>query len=742
MSQQTVSDQRSTSRDSIEKTGGECKEKLEAMVFETESSPTPDQKQSQKRERDYSDKLEGHREPKSCKLNRSKSGVQLKDYVHDNLTDLLPDLEGFNYDNVTVHDEITSISLKGTKYCDHKSCKNTEHILNVYEEYIQVICVQNGEQIISNKYQPLSIKQNIYRQDEGHAANYHHFSKNRVVVTSPNGSNYMWCDLKKLWLQHDVNVLKADIGLTLEREYNLQIQLKLQEIYEERKKSQEKFNKLKIPDLLKNHVELALSEIIEWHSPKIMECLKEIEDDKQTIRDFRAIGKDYVAFVSEINKIITSFDPTVALTTKSTNAIFSKVVPKLTNRSFLLDLNRNSPNELPIKNGKIIDLTNGEVRCRNIDDLFSFECPVEYLGPQSDLEKITTFFESIVGHEDNEGEESEELLQKNQKSKILRDEAVRMHQICLGYCMTGDMSDRSFFMHQGDGSNGKGTTFSFLQKVLTSEDGLDSFFATTDKSTVLRRLEMGKGSATPHLSGLKIARAVITSEINETEQLDEDFVKRWTSNTDDFSCRDLYKEATSFRPVGKLCIQINKLPQSNGEPALADRTKIISYPRRFVTNPQRPHERLIKPVVIQTIMDDHMDSFFTFCVLGAIQFYKDKDNSKRIELCKDSAELTERYITNNDNVSKFVEEACVICSLKKNDKHVCDAGCKVQISPTDIIAGYRKWCKEMGENCSKSNDLKDRLEQLGFNNKKVKIEKSSLNRWLGIDLNGDYKVEK
>ena len=196
-----------------------------------------------------------------------------------------------------------------------------------------------------------------------------------------------------------------------------------------------------------------------------------------------------------------------------------------TSQSELMDIEfpnklNNSPNELPIKGGKIIDLKTLKVRGRYRTDFFSFELDVDYLKNDK-LEHANKFFSEVMGKD----EESIKFLQK-----------------ILGYSMTGETDLRSFFIFWGKGSNGKSVINEFMRLILKS------MYTSVDKRVFLKsnRTE----SHTEFLMPLLTARFGGLSEVDKEETINENLIKKLTGN-DPIDGRALYGRQMTFKPKCK-----------------------------------------------------------------------------------------------------------------------------------------------------------------------------------------------
>ena len=105
------------------------------------------------------------------------------------------------------------------------------------------------------------------------------------------------------------------------------------------------------------------------------------------------------------------------------NDIIDRSFSKLYDTQFITKLNNNSE-YLPILKGKKINLKSLEISDRKPEDLFTFECPVDYVSKTPNADK---FFKQIQPDKSNR-----ELVRK-----------------ILGYLLTGNMKARKLFIWYG-----------------------------------------------------------------------------------------------------------------------------------------------------------------------------------------------------------------------------------------------------------------------------------------------------
>lgn len=355
----------------------------------------------------------------------------------------------------------------------------------------------------------------------------------------------------------------------------------------------------------------------------------------------------------------------------------------ITDDNFLEKLNRACPNHLPIKNGKVIDMKTGMTHPRTKEDYFTYECNVDYINTR------TPEFLNIIGNIMCDNVENIKYLQK----------------IC-GYCLTGDIAARVYFILYGIGSNGKSMILNLMQKILKEQ------YQAVSKCVFINSPTSKIGG--PEVLQLKDCRLATFSETEANDNLNEAIIKMISGN-DSITARGLYKDPISFIPQCKLMLCTNHKPVFNGDDkANADRVRLVPFNARFVVNPKKANEYKRVELADQLIGTKYMNEFFSWCVDGAIEYYK----NKTFEPTGEMLVLQNEYIKEQANITNFIEDTY-------------DEGCEGDLMPkTDIKSAYESWCKENG---LKPQPLSTLYTQLDIKfGKAIKYQKKGdyFNRWV------------
>ena len=322
-----------------------------------------------------------------------------------------------------------------------------------------------------------------------------------------------------------------------------------------------------------------------------------------------------------------------------------KFLTKLINdETFIENLNHMNPLLLPIKNSLVVDLRTSITSERTKDHFFSYECPVEITT------KKTDFF-------------------KNFLNSIMLDDVENIHylQRILGYTLSGSLKARSFFIFFGNGKNGKSIIMLLMKAVLNSsyKQIMKEVFIQTNKSSHVETMEV------------KGARMCVLNELNCDEKLNESFIKSLTGG-DPISARPLYKDVVTFNPICKIFICSNNKPCFDAnDTANVDRVKLIPFNARFVQNPTKPNERQCILNIDKILIDDHIDEWFTWLLVGAKNYFNDNLLNPPSAI----KEAENQYIAEQSSFKSWVSEYII-----ESDKS--------RLNRASAFVHYEKYCIE------------------------------------------------
>ena len=350
--------------------------------------------------------------------------------------------------------------------------------------------------------------------------------------------------------------------------------------------------------------------------------------------------------------------------------IFKMSSARLRDDDFIIQLNADK-NKIPIKDGKLIDLTTLEVRDRIITDYFDFECDINYL-PNHDLKNASRFFKELM----NNNEDVYQYLQQ-----------------ILGYCITGETDQKSIFLFWGSGDNGKSVLCELMKIVLKK------LCVAIDKKVFIRTDD--KGSHTEFLIPLVSARLAIYSESEKQEKLNEALIKKLTGN-DEISARALYGKQFSFKPNSKYIMMTNHKPEFDiNDEALISRLKYIPFLAKFKDFPKDGEFKKDSDFV-ENLKTNHLDEVFSWLCIGANKYYQ----TRKIIIPKIIEQETQKYINDIDYVQKFFDE----CTSPEKDN---------KIKRSSFYDNYLKFCNSNGHSVLPKNLFFDEIIKKDYKINKI-----------------------
>jgi P4 family phage/plasmid primase-like protien len=327
--------------------------------------------------------------------------------------------------------------------------------------------------------------------------------------------------------------------------------------------------------------------------------------------------------------------------------IYNRYEADIIDDKFMEKLNRERPHHLPIAGCQKIDLRDGKLSTLTKSDNFTFSCPVKYTK-----------------------ERPEELMNMLKSIACNKDEDLKYIQKMLGYGLTGHIDSRVYFILFGKGCNGKTVLLNLMSKILCAQ------YQAVSKCVFINN-NTGKTGGSEVLQ-LKDCRMATFSETNANDELNEAIIKMISGN-DSITARGLYKEPMTFVPMCKLILCTNFKPDFNAnDKANVDRVRLVPLNARFVETPTKVNEYLRINGIDKLIEQKYLNEFFSWCVDGAIDYYKNPEFNPVGEIL----EAQNEYIREQSNITNFIDDVYEIGT--ENDL----------ILKNDIKTNYDHWCKE------------------------------------------------
>lgn len=379
--------------------------------------------------------------------------------------------------------------------------------------------------------------------------------------------------------------------------------------------------------------------------------------------------------------------------TKKTS-FMTKIVKTLTSALLPnMDDEAGSPYFFPIRDGEVVNLRTGDVSERIKSHNFCFESKYTYLGRNYKCLNMERFMRSI----------------------FKRDDEVEYMQALCGYCLSGDISDRAYYVFSGttNGRNGKSVLLELFKIIL------GGFQRNLMPSALLK----GKSSsATPEIVPLLGARLATISELGKGDQLNVPLIKRLTCKEDTVTVRPLYGKPIEFSNKAKLIMATNHDPNMELDGAIKDRTRLIPFNVQFIE--KEKYEKLedksnydIKDEkFINHLKSNCGDEILTYFVNGAIKYF-----TKPPDFPKTFKDATDEYIDGEDNIKTFLIEKCIISPEK-----FCLS--------KEFLDAYNDWAIQGKITTMNSRSLKKELTSRGFTYKVKRISNNTKMCIIGIEL--------
>jgi putative DNA primase/helicase len=251
-----------------------------------------------------------------------------------------------------------------------------------------------------------------------------------------------------------------------------------------------------------------------------------------------------------------------------------------------------------------------------------------------------------------------------------KDEELKYIQKMLGYGLTGHIDSRVYFILYGKGCNGKSVLLNLMSKILCQQ------YQAVSKCVFINN-NSGKTGGTEVLQ-LKDCRMATYSETNANDELNEAIMKMLSGN-DAITARGLYKDPMTFVPICKIILCTNFKPDFNAnDKANVDRVRLVPLNARFVEKPTKTNEYLRINGIDKLIESKYLNEFFSWCVDGAIEYYKSPEFNPVGEILQAQNE----YIQEQSNITNYIDDMYE----EGSDDEV--------ILKTEIKSNYDHWCKE------------------------------------------------
>ena len=361
------------------------------------------------------------------------------------------------------------------------------------------------------------------------------------------------------------------------------------------------------------------------------------------------------------------------------NNILKELSEKCINTDFMIDMNKQKY-MIPIKNGKIINLKTLEIRDRDENDKFNYECQVNYINLTNNDENIAKkYFMDLFCNN--------ELIVKcviNIIKSVITGEKLRYIFFCTG-----------------TGRNGKSLLFKLLKLMFNkSMDIISELVIINSKS--------GKSNINTEIEKLDKIRIGYVTELKEDDTLNSEMIKK-ISGGDDIDLRSLHKTNSTLTPTCNLFVLTNELPKFKVEEAIIDRIVVIPFNNKFEVN-----------ITYEYDMLKNIDILFSYILkYGVI--------SDKFNFPLEMLEAKKEYIEDNDvdYLKDFIESEIDFIDGKR-------------IKRDDFRKAYNNWCKDMLYPIDKRTDKKfsRALKKLNIEN----VSSHGIRIYKNIDFKNDLLI--
>jgi len=375
--------------------------------------------------------------------------------------------------------------------------------------------------------------------------------------------------------------------------------------------------------------------------------------------------------------------------------IYNRYEAEIIDDKFMEKLNRERPHHLPIMDCLKIDLRTGKLSPLSKVDNFTYSCPVKY----------TT-------------ERPEELMNMLKAIACNKDDDLKYIQKMLGYGITGHIDSRVYFILFGKGCNGKTVLLNLMSKILCEQ------YQAVSKCVFINSNANKTGGS--EVLQLKDCRMATFSETSANDELNEAIIKMISGN-DSITARGLYREPMTFIPLCKLVLCTNFKPDFNAnDKANVDRVRLVPLNARFVENPSKQNEYLRINGIDKIIEKEYLNEFFSWCVDGAIEYYKNPEFNPVGEIL----EAQNEYIREQSNITNFIDDTF---DTSTEDE---------MILKTEIKSLYDHWCKENSIKPMKMGVLYSTFDDKFDKSIKCRSKGLFYNKWVykGLKMKSDEPI--
>ncbi|MFH9977913.1 phage/plasmid primase, P4 family [Streptomyces sp. NPDC017179] len=278
----------------------------------------------------------------------------------------------------------------------------------------------------------------------------------------------------------------------------------------------------------------------------------------------------------------------------------------------------------------------------------------------------------------------------------------------VGYSLTADTGEQVMFIHHGEGQNGKGV---FMRVVMAL---LGEYAQAVPASTLMAK--HGDGGIPNDIARMVGKRLLSTSETGRNAEgrgkpLDEELVKRLTGE-DPVSARFLNAEFFEFKPVGKIHLATNHLPDVSGSHSMARRLHSIGWD--VIVPPAKRIQGLAEKILAREAA-----GVLNWAIRGCLDWHK-----QGLAVPDSVTEKTREHIAQSNPLATWLEEET-------------DAVTDAVTENGQLYGSYKTWAERVGVRRPLSmKAFTIRLQEQGFIQDKDSRTRRSVTRGLALAILG------
>ena len=262
----------------------------------------------------------------------------------------------------------------------------------------------------------------------------------------------------------------------------------------------------------------------------------------------------------------------------------------------------------------------------------------------------------------------------------------RYLQEVAGMALVGKVYEEGLVIVYGPGGNGKSTLFSVWQQLMGD-------YAGTVRNEVLMGTRNGSEVAGQNL--LRGKRLVITSELEESQVMQNSLLKRLTSR-DKISANVKFHEPITFTPSHTLILHTNHLPRLRSVDGGTVRRIAVAPFETVIKSEERISD------YAGLLVEKEGPQILAWMCEGAKRFYENHMTLKKPPVVQ---KATNEYINGEDLIQQFLEEAC-------------EADSRSTISMPELKLAFSRWANIYGMPDRYSpKQFTSEIERHGYNTK-------------------------